>query len=57
MGCWFVSDPFGRVICQAPVDKEELLIADIDYSVTDNMREEWPFLQERRIKTENAQIK
>ncbi len=54
-GSSFVSDPFGRIICQAPVDKEELLIADIDYSVTDNMREEWPFLQERRIKTENAQ--
>lgn len=52
-GSSFVSDPYGRVLAEASTNKEEILIAKIDYSVTDKMREEWPFLKERRIKVEN----
>ncbi len=49
----FVSDPYGRVLAQASTNKEEILIVPIDFSVTEKMREEWPFLDERRIKMEN----
>ncbi len=53
-GSSFVSDPYGRILAQAPINKEAVLIAPIDYSITEKMRKEWPFLKERRIKTENA---
>ena len=53
-GSSFVSDPYGRLLAQASANKEETLIVRIDYGVTKKMREEWPFLKERRIKTENA---
>lgn len=53
-GTSFVSDPYGRVLAKASTNKEEVLIVPIDYSVTQKMREEWPFLEERRIKVENA---
>ena len=53
-GYSFISDPYGRLLAQASTDKEEILIVSIDLSVTDKMREEWPFLKERRVKVENA---
>lgn len=53
-GSSFVSDPYGRILAQASTNKEEVLIVPIDFSVTEKMREEWPFLEERRIKAENA---
>ena len=53
-GSSFVSDPYGRLLAEASTNKEEILIARIDYEVTEKMREEWPFLEERRIKAENA---
>lgn len=53
-GSSFVSDPYGRLLAQASTNKEEIIIARIDYEVTKKMREEWPFLDERRIKIENA---
>lgn len=53
-GSSFVSDPYGRILAHAPANKEQLLIVPIDFSVTKKMREEWPFLEERRVKAENA---
>jgi N-carbamoylputrescine amidase len=44
----FVSDPFGRVIAEAGTDPE-LVIADIDPSLIDETRRNWPFLRDRRI--------
>lgn len=53
-GTSFVSDPYGRVLAKASTDTEETLILPIDYGITASMREEWPFLDERRIKIEKS---
>jgi N-carbamoylputrescine amidase len=45
----FIADPFGRVIAQASPDKEEILLGDVDMSVIENTRRNWPFLRDRRI--------
>lgn len=53
-GTSFVSDPYGRILAKASLDKEENLLVDIDLDVIDAMRSEWPFLEERRIKVEGS---
>ena len=45
----FVADPFGRVIAQAPTDREEVLVAEIDPREVENVRRHWPFLRDRRV--------
>lgn len=51
-GTSFVSDPYGRVLAKASTDKEENLVVECDLSVIEDMRKEWPFLDERRIRCE-----
>lgn len=46
----FVCDPFGNLIAQAG-DKEQILIADIDFSKNTDVREGWGFLRNRRPET------
>ncbi len=53
-GTSFVSDPYGRVLVSASTDHEENLVVALDIGVTEIMREEWPFLQERRLQVENC---
>jgi N-carbamoylputrescine amidase len=48
-GSSFIVDPFGRVIAQASVDKEEVLVAECDPRLMDEVRRNWPFLRDRRI--------
>ncbi len=48
-GSSFIADPFGQVIAQASVDKEEILVAEIDPARMDEVRRNWPFLRDRRI--------
>lgn len=48
-GSSFVADPFGQVIAQAPVDREETLVAECDPRKIDEVRRNWPFLRDRRI--------
>jgi len=45
----FLSDPFGRVIAQAPHDREDILIGEIDLRKMEDVRRNWPFLRDRRI--------
>lgn len=45
----FVSNPFGRILYQAPHDREEVGVTDIDLNDTDSYRTHWPFLRDRRI--------
>ncbi len=45
----FIADPFGQVIAQASVDKEEILIAECDTRRIDEVRKNWPFFRDRRI--------
>jgi N-carbamoylputrescine amidase len=48
-GSSFVCDPFGVVLAQASVDKEETLVVDIDLKRIEEVRRNWPFLRDRRI--------
>lgn len=48
-GTSFICDPQGEIIAQASVDKEEVLIAEIDPAYLEDVRRNWPFLRDRRI--------
>ena len=45
----FVCGPDGVVITRGSVDREEIVIADIDWSAVDRHRTHWPFLRDRRV--------
>jgi N-carbamoylputrescine amidase len=45
----FVSDPFGRRLACAGRDAEETLIVSCDLTQIDTVRQNWPFLRDRRI--------
>lgn len=45
----FLCDPFGRVLQQAGASEEEILIAEIDPKLQDEVRRNWPFFRDRRI--------
>jgi len=45
----FISNPFGRLIYNAPHDKEEVHVQDVDLKQTDRYRTHWPFMRDRRI--------
>jgi N-carbamoylputrescine amidase len=45
----FVAAPDGHVILRGPVDREALLLADIDLADIERQRQGWPFLRDRRI--------
>jgi len=47
-GCSFVCDPFGVVVAEAHGDGDETLLAEIDFARVDSVRQEWPFLRDRR---------
>ena len=44
----FVCDPFGRVIAEAGLG-EEVLVVDCDLDLQEEVRRIWPFLRDRRI--------
>jgi N-carbamoylputrescine amidase len=48
-GSSFVADPFGKVIAEASIDKEEILIVECDPRRSEEIRRNWPFLRDRRI--------
>ena len=48
-GSSFLSDPFGVVIAEASIDKEEILVGEVDVSRIEEVRRNWPFLRDRRI--------
>jgi N-carbamoylputrescine amidase len=48
-GSSFVADPFGCVIAEAPVDREELLVVECDPRRMEEVRRNWPFLRDRRV--------
>ncbi len=45
----FLCDPFGRVLAEAPPDRQEILIGEVDPARTEEVRRNWPFLRDRRI--------
>ncbi|MCC7156223.1 MAG: carbon-nitrogen hydrolase [Bryobacterales bacterium] len=48
-GSSFVADPFGQLIAEAPVDREEVLVVECDRRRIEEVRRGWPFLRDRRI--------
>lgn len=48
-GSSFVCDPFGVVLAQASIEKEETLVVDMDRKRIEEVRRNWPFLRDRRI--------
>ena len=48
-GSSFVSDPFGKLIAKASDRREEILIADCDFSKIGEVRKNWPFFRDRRV--------
>jgi len=47
-GSSFVADPLGTLIADAPDDADVLLCADISPVRVERVRQEWPFLRDRR---------
>jgi len=45
----FVVAPSGEIIAQASVDREEIVMAEIEWERVDKHRTHWPFLRDRRI--------
>lgn len=48
-GSSFLCDPFGVVLAEASIDKEEILLAEIDLRRVEEVRRNWPFLRDRRV--------
>jgi N-carbamoylputrescine amidase len=48
-GSSFITDPFGVVVAEAAVDREEILVATCDIGRMEEVRRNWPFLRDRRI--------
>ena len=50
-GCSFISDPYGRVLVQAPRDEPAVLVADLDLDQRRDWLDLFPFLRTRRPAT------
>ncbi|MDC6386250.1 acyltransferase [Flagellimonas taeanensis] len=48
-GSSFICGPQGEILAQASPDQEEILLAEVDLSLQENVRQNWPFLRDRRI--------
>jgi N-carbamoylputrescine amidase len=48
-GSSFIADPFGRIVQQASVDQEEILVVECDRARMEEVRRNWPFFRDRRI--------
>jgi len=50
-GSSFICDPYGQILAQASIDKEEVIIAEIDLKLLETARRNWPFFRDRRPET------
>jgi N-carbamoylputrescine amidase len=48
-GSSFIADPQGVLLAEASVDKEEILVSEINLALLEDIRRNWPFLRDRRI--------
>lgn len=48
-GASFIAGPQGEILAQASHDQEEILIAEVDLNLQENVRQNWPFFRDRRI--------
>jgi N-carbamoylputrescine amidase len=45
----FVCGPDGEIIAKGSLDREEIVMADVDWSRVNEQRTHWPFLRDRRL--------
>src|SRR5713101_7889923 len=45
----FIGGPSGEIVAKGSIDREEIVMADIDWSMVDRHRTHWPFLRDRRV--------
>lgn len=48
-GSSFIAGPQGEILAQASHDKEEIIMAEINLELQENVRQNWPFFRDRRI--------
>jgi len=48
-GSSFICDPFGKVLAEASVESEEILVAEVSLDRMEEVRRNWPFLRDRRV--------
>ena len=48
-GSSFIAGPQGEILAQASHDQEEILLAEVDLKLQENVRQNWPFFRDRRI--------
>jgi N-carbamoylputrescine amidase len=48
-GSSFLADPFGVMVAEAAVDREETVFGEVDLERIEEVRRNWPFLRDRRI--------
>ncbi len=48
-GSSFIAGPQGEILAQASEDQEEVLMAEVDLDLQENVRQNWPFFRDRRI--------
>lgn len=53
----FVVNPFGKVLYQAPHDREDIHVTEINPGQSDFYRSHWPFMRDRRIDTYQPLLK
>lgn len=44
----YFCDPRGRILCEASRDKDELVVADLDFDMIREVRNTWQFFRDRR---------
>lgn len=45
----FVTGPDGHLLAEAGTSEEKALLCDLDFSKIEKIRQEWPFLRDRRV--------
>jgi N-carbamoylputrescine amidase len=45
----FIAEPNGQVLYRASVEKEEVIVREVDLEKVEFSRTHWPFLRDRRI--------
>jgi N-carbamoylputrescine amidase len=48
-GSSFLADPFGVVLAEASIEREEVQVGEVDLARQEEVRRNWPFLRDRRI--------
>ena len=50
-GSSYFCDPRGQIVAQASEDKDEMIIADLDFDQVREVRNTWQFFRDRRPET------